>query len=68
MFVSAAVAKVGGRFTSIAFANVAERPEPFVTFIAYGSFASKKSDLAAVTVNLLVLFLIILLYHSFSSS
>ena len=61
MFVSAAVAKVGGRFTSIAFASVAERPELFVIFIAYGSLASAKSDLAAVTVNLLELFLVVLL-------
>ena len=48
---SAAEAKTGGTFTSNAPDNVAARPEPFVSLIAYGSFASRKSDLCTVTVN-----------------
>ena len=54
-----ALAKTGGTFTSNALDNVAARPEPFVSLIAYGSFASKKSDLLTVTVNKFVLFLVI---------
>ena len=56
---SAAEAKTGGTFTSNTLDNVAARPEPFVSLIAYGSPASKKSSLATVTVNKFVLFLVI---------
>ena len=43
----------------IASAKLADKPEPFVTFIVYGSFVLSKPDLATVTVNKLLLFLVV---------
>jgi hypothetical protein len=39
-----AVSKLGGLSTNIASANVAAKPEPFVTLRSYGSSAFKKLD------------------------
>ena len=39
--------------------KLADKPEPFVTLIEYGSFVLSNPDLATVTVNWLTLFLVI---------
>ena len=57
--VSAAFVNVTGASCEIAPANSAERPEPFVTLIVYGSLELSKSALAIVTVKRDELFLVV---------
>ena len=56
---SAALYQVGFALSfEIHSANVAARPEPFVTFNVYGEFPASIADLVKVAVNKLLLFLV----------